>query len=161
MTRLNQLKKFFSEAEQNNKSFYTDFIFDKTKIFASIHLKEESLQLFENIFSELDEKHFLPDVVIYLHRPVDELKRNIFRRGRGMESDIPVAYLKSVEVGYRTAFENEKRFPVIWLNCGDIYYQPNDEIFKQIKNLLNQKWEKRLHELDFIEGAKNGVKYLT
>ncbi len=147
MTRLNQLKRFFSEVKLHNKSFFSDFIFDKTKIFASTHLKEESLQLFETIFSELEENHFLPDLVIYLHRPVEELKRNINKRGRGMESDIPDSYLQSVENGYRKTFENEKRFPVIWLNCSNIYYQPNDTIFHKIKDLLNHKWENGLNEL--------------
>lgn len=148
--RLKQLNHFFSETDLQGKTFFSDFIFEKTKIFAHTHLKDESLQLFEAIFSELDEKYFLPDLVLYLHRPVFELKSNIEKRGRAMENDIPNAYLKNLELSYRRAFENENRFPVIWLNCSDIYYQPNDIIFGKIKDLLNQKWENGLNEFNLI-----------
>ncbi len=150
ITRLKQLKMFFSEIKFHGQTFFSDFIFEKTKIFAHTHLKGDLLTLFNNIFSELEQNCFLPDLVLYLHRPATELKSNIKKRGRAMESEIPNTYLQNLESSYRLSFENEKRFPIIWLNCNDIYYQPNDIIFYKIKDLLNQKWENGLNECNLI-----------
>ena len=149
-TRLKQLKAFFSETNTIETFFFSDFIFDKTKIFAQTHLRDESLQLFNSIFSELDQRYFLPDLVLYLHRPVSELKNNIEKRGRAMETDISDVYLKNLELNYRFAFENEKRFPVIWLNCGNKYAQLENAQFNFLKNIVEKKWEKGFHEMSLL-----------
>lgn len=149
-TRLKQLKAFFSETNTIETFFFSDFIFDKTKIFAQTHLRDESLQLFNSIFSELDQRYFLPDLVLYLHRPVSELKNNIEKRGRAMETDISDVYLKNLELNYRFAFENEKRFPVIWLNCGNKYAQLENAQFDFLKNIVEKKWEKGFHEMSLL-----------
>ena len=149
-TRLKQLKAFFSETNTIETFFFSDFFFDKTKIFAQTHLRDESLQLFNSIFSELDQRYFLPDLVLYLHRPVSELKNNIEKRGRAMETDISDVYLKNLELNYRFAFENEKRFPVIWLNCGNKYAQLENAQFNFLKNIVEKKWEKGFHEMSLL-----------
>ena len=95
------------------------FLFLKTWLFARTNLKEPERTLFKRIFDSLNERLPTPDLLVYLHRPVDVLLGNIAGRGRGYESGITAEYLLRIERTYWDYLRSEERFPILLLEMGE------------------------------------------
>ena len=79
-----------------------------------------------------------PNLMIYLEKTVDELLRNISKRGRDFEK-IPREYLDSLDTRYKKFYTNW-RFPKIKITT-DIY-ENKKAIIQKIKDALyNSKYE--------------------
>ncbi len=104
------------EASKKEGVLVSDYLWEKSLVFARINLAGEELRLFERIYSVLGAQLTVPDLVLYLHRPPEKLLRRISLRGREFEKNIPADYLGKVGAGYRDYFASEKRMPVIWLD---------------------------------------------
>jgi deoxyguanosine kinase len=104
------------EAAKKEGAIVSDYLWEKSLVFARINLSGEELRLFERIFGVLGAQLPVPDLVLYLHRPPEKLLRQINLRGREFEKNIPADYLGKVGAGYRDYFASEKRMPVIWLD---------------------------------------------
>ena len=73
-----------------------------------------------------------PNLMIYLEKTVDELLRNIAKRGRDFEK-IPREYLESLDKRYKNFYANW-HFPKIKITT-DIY-ENKDVIIQKIQNAL-------------------------
>ncbi|MCD6427238.1 MAG: deoxynucleoside kinase [Caldisericaceae bacterium] len=73
-----------------------------------------------------------PNLMIYLEKTVDELLRNIAKRGRDFEK-IPREYLESLDKRYKSFYANW-HFPKIKITT-DIY-ENKDVIIQKIQNVL-------------------------
>jgi deoxyadenosine/deoxycytidine kinase len=78
----------------------SDYIIQKCLMFAAINLDVQTFKLYKSIYKVMVPKPPLPDLLIYLHCPVDSLLRNIAKRGRPYETLIDAAYLKKIEKEY-------------------------------------------------------------
>ncbi len=79
-----------------------------------------------------------PNLMIYLEKTVDELLRNIAKRGRDFEK-IPREYLESLDLRYKK-FYADWHFPKIKITT-DIY-ENKDAIIRKIKDALyNSRYE--------------------
>ncbi len=131
------------EASKKEGMLVSDYLWEKSLVFARVNLSGEELRLFERIYNVMAEQLPVPDLVIYLHRHSDRLLGQITRRGRDFERKIPVEYLAKVSAGYRDFFASEKRMPVLWLNND---YGP-EALAQEVFNLLGKQFEKGLHHI--------------
>lgn len=97
----------------------SDYLFDKSLVFARINLTGHDLILFEKFYEDLSGLVRVPDLIVYLHRPVEHLQRNILSRGRVYEQEIPGDYLSRIERGYRKYLYELSAPPVLWVETGD------------------------------------------
>jgi len=74
----------------------SDYLFVKTRLFASLTLSDEELALYDRVYALLELQVQKPDLVVYLHAGVDVLLERIRRRGRAMERRIEPAYLENL-----------------------------------------------------------------
>ena len=74
-----------------------DYFFDKTMLFARNNLNDLEFRLFLQIYESLLPHLRRPDLVLYIHRPVDQLRENILQRGRTYEQQISPGYLRSIQ----------------------------------------------------------------
>ena len=132
------------EAELAHRELFTqagtvaDYLFIKTLLFARNSLAEQEFRLFNRLFSVMDAGFPDPDLVVYLHRPVAALQRNIRRRGREFETDIKEDYLASVQSAYFRYFRSVPHLPVVVIDVGDTdFMQP--EVYDHIVELLTQR----------------------
>lgn len=98
--RYNQLKEVLQAGMLFENILVSDYVFAKSKIFAHINLSEEEYQLFQRMADIITLNLPKPDLLIFLHCPIDQLKKNIARRGRSYEQDIATGYLEKVQAGY-------------------------------------------------------------
>lgn len=63
-----------------------------------------------------------PDLMIYLHCNVRTLRRRIYLRGRRMEQNIPLSYLKRLDGLYADWISNYRLGPLLVLDSGRLDY---------------------------------------
>ena len=137
--RFQQLKTMFSQADIFSQYFVSDYLFDKSLIFAKNNLTDDQFSVFYPLFEAFKEQIPFPDLLIYLHRPVEVLLDNIKSRGRSFEQEIQFEYLDELQKAYLSYFKSfsDKRIVVLQLN--DIDFVQDEKMFYQILDLTKQK----------------------
>lgn len=124
-----------------------DYFFLKTLLFARKNLNEEEYKLFQKIFKVLDANFPQPDLVVYFHRDVSVLKKNIEKRGRTYEQNISSEYLQKVQESYFDYFRNVLSYPVLILDLKDIDFEKNEKYFDFLHSLLSKKYNPGVHRI--------------
>lgn len=137
--RHKQLQEAFTQPDLFNPVTIADYFFIKTLLFAGQNLKEDELHLFKRIFHILNGTFPKPDLLVYLHRPVNVLLQNIAKRGRDYEQDITAEYLETIQNAYFDYFRTESSVPIIVLDLGDKDFTTNDEIYFEIKKQITDQ----------------------
>ena len=91
-----------------------------------------------------------PDLILYLHRPIEKVKKHIVERGREYEIDIQSEYLESIQNSYFDFFKSQTLLPVVLLDGENMDFINNKLHFDEIKNILSQEFKPGLHHLRII-----------
>jgi deoxyadenosine/deoxycytidine kinase len=146
-----RFRQFRNELPQT-QSVVSDYLFDKSLVFARINLSGHELDLFEKFFDHFAGFVRRPDLIIYLHRPVEQLQRNIRSRGRVYEQGIPGNYLSRIEGGYRKYLYELSTPPVLWVETGDA---SPEMLYQRIRNEVGKRALSGLTEIAlFFNGYK-------
>jgi len=137
--RHKQLLEHFSQPDLFRTFTVADYFFVKTLLFAKNNLNEEEFRLFQRLFSVLNATFPRPDLLLYLHRPVDVLLRQIQKRGRDIERNISADYLEGIQNAYLDYLKTETQTPVVILELGKANFEHDDAVFSGIVDLLQEK----------------------
>ena len=132
LLKLNSEDMFFSGT-------VSDFIFDKSKLFAVNTLKDYELNIFNKIFSLMKKSVKNPEILIYLHSDLSSLQNKIIKRGRVYENNIQSDYLKKINDTYLDYIGKRSEFPVVLIDVSSLDFKNNSEHFNLIKNIIFQK----------------------
>ncbi len=152
--RHKQLQEMLSQTDIFQPFIVGDYFFLKTLLFAKNNLKEDEYRLFSRIFHALNATFAKPDILLYLHRPVEKLVEQIQKRGRDYEKDIDAAYLAEIQSAYLDYFKIQTQIPIIILDIGTIDYTENATEYEKILAILKQPFEVGTHYLR-LENAGN------
>jgi deoxyadenosine/deoxycytidine kinase len=122
--RYSQLKKIF-ESQDRNKPVISDFLFDKSLLFARVNLKEDELKLFENFFMLVKDSIPKPDLLVYLKKEVRHLKKNIEKRGRGFEKEIKDDYLENINESYEHFLSSDTSLKKLIIHSAELDFVSN------------------------------------
>ena len=136
--RHKQLTAELARADLFSNGAVADYIFVKTLLFARNTLAAEEFRLFSRIFGTMDAGFPDPDVIVYLHRPVSILQRNIAERGREYEQSITPEYLSSVERAYRSYLGAQKETPVVMVDLGDQDFINDRRVYDKIMSAVRR-----------------------
>src|SRR5438477_10500771 len=75
--RYKQLKELLQTKDMFQNITISDYLFTKCLLFAKVNLPEEEFRLFQKLFEIINQQLVQPDILIYLHAPVDRLQQNI------------------------------------------------------------------------------------
>lgn len=134
LLKLNSEDMFFSGT-------VSDFIFDKSKLFAVNTLKDYELNIFNKIFSLMKKSVKNPEILIYLHSDLSSLQNKITKRGREYENNIQSEYLKKLNDTYLDYISKRTEFPVILIDVTNLDFKNNSKHFELIKNIIFQEHE--------------------
>tara|TARA_B100000941_G_scaffold279268_1_gene244572 strand:- start:643 stop:1275 length:633 start_codon:yes stop_codon:yes gene_type:complete len=119
----------------------SDFIFDKSKLFAVNTLQDYELNIFNKIFSLMKKSVKNPEILIYLHSDLSSLQNKITKRGREYENNIQSEYLKKLNDTYLDYISKRTEFPVILIDVTNLDFKNNSKHFELIKNIIFQDHE--------------------
>lgn len=142
--RHKQLQEHFAQPDLFRNTTVADYFFVKTLLFAKNNLNEEEFRLFQRLFTVLNNSYPKPDLLLYLHRPVEVLLRQIQRRGRDMERNISAAYLTEIQEAYFDYFKTEEEIPIVVLDLGEANFLSEEQVYAAIVTLLHGEFEKGL-----------------
>ena len=136
-----------------NRDFFYDFIlsdyfFHKTALFAQNNLNSEEYKLFLRFFSILKDLFPKPDLLVYLHRPVEQLHKQIKRRNRRIEDNIKPDYLRQIESAYFSFFQGEVPFPVVIINLSGVDFASNRTDYQKMKDIMSKSYNTGIHEVN-------------
>ena len=132
----------------------TDYFFGKTLLFAANNLEGAEFRLFKNMFEVLNSTFPEPDLMIYIHRPIDQLIRNINQRGRSYEQHIQEEYLLKIQKGYFNYINSELDHPIVILEANNRDLIAPDGTFDFILDLFTQEFEKGITRVKLPEIKK-------
>ena len=125
----------------------SDYIFTKTLLFARNNLNAEEFRLFQRLFAILKTSFPAPELIVYFHRPVEELLQNIKQRGRSYEQDISAAYLASIERAYFDYFRSLTGTPILIIDVAGLRFWEDEAGFEGLAQLLTRTYLPGMHYL--------------
>lgn len=143
--RHKQLQENLSQQNLFSDFIVSDYFFIKTLLFARNNLSDEEFRLFTRLFNVLNSTFPKPDILVYLHRSVDNLLTNIHNRGRAYEQDISADYLQQIQQAYFDYFKTLSDIPVLILDINDIQFWNNPVQYEQIIEELKKSYSTGIH----------------
>lgn len=145
--RYQQQKKILENMNLFGGKTISDYAFFKSLVFANITLKEDELQLYKTLFHIIYPNIKSPEIILYLHKPVDLLLENIKKRGRSYELDISSSYLEQLNATYLNFFKQQNKSQVLIVDTSKLDFVSNKKDFDFILELLNKKYHKKINYL--------------
>ncbi len=134
-----QQQRELSQQELFNQNTVADYLFAKDKIFASLTLSSEELNLYQQIYLLLDMRVPKPDLVVYLQARPEVLYKRIKKRDKSYEKYITPEYLEEVAQAYNRFFFHYDEGPLLVVNTSEIDFvsSGNDlaDLIKEINNM--------------------------
>lgn len=118
----------------------SDYLIDKTEIFARINLLDKEKDLFQRIFHAVKAQTKTPDAIIYIEQTPKEALKNVKSRGRKLENNISLEYLTQLNKEYSTLFNSEiMELPVLKVSANNLRENLDDSIDKIIDFLASHQ----------------------
>ncbi len=147
--RYQQLNDELSSQELFQQQTISDYLLSKSLIFANITLKNDENQLYQRLFHIINPHLPKPDILVYLHKDVSQLRKNIKSRGREYEQNITDEYLENLEKGYWEFFKQQNSFPIVVVDTNNVDFVKNDSDYQRILDLLEKDYSPGIHRVLF------------
>lgn len=137
--RYQQLKLQLAKQDLFKTFTITDYFINKTLIFARKTLQEDEFSLFVKLFQIINTTLPKPDLLVYLYLDIDNLKRNIKKRGRSYEQNIEYEYLEKIQSGYLDFIRQQQQTRILIIDTNTVDFVNNPEDYNRITDIiLNQ-----------------------
>ena len=138
LSRYQQQQELIQQ-ELFNQNTVADYLFAKDKIFATLTLSSEELNLYQQIYQLLDTRVPKPDLVVYLQARPEVLYKRIKKRDKSYERSITPEYLEEVAQAYNQFFFHYEEGPLLVVNTSGIDFVGSSEdladLIKEINNM--------------------------
>jgi deoxyguanosine kinase len=142
--RFKQLKDMLRTKDMFQSVTVSDYLFTKCLLFAKVNLPEEEFRLYQKLFDIMHQQIVFPDVVIYLHASVQKLQKNIKKRNRSYEQNIPDEYLFNIQETY-TSYIKQHNIKTIFIDASNADFLDNEKHLQIVLNALESGLEDGQH----------------
>jgi deoxyguanosine kinase len=142
--RYKQLKELLHTKDMFQSITISDYLFTKCLLFAKVNLPEEEYKLYQKLFDIINPQIIQPDILIYLHSPLDKLKQNIKKRNRDYEQQIPDDYLLSLQETYNS-YIKQHNIKTLVVDASNADFINNEKHVNAILEALDKEYEPGQH----------------
>lgn len=146
--RYKQLKELLNNNDLFNTITITDYLFTKCLLFAKTTLQTEEYNLYAKLFDIINPHILQPEILIYLHSPVQKLQENIKKRNRSYEQDISNDYLFNLQTMYINYIKQHNLKALIF-DCSNADFINNPNHLNIITAALNRDYDNTTHYFTF------------
>ena len=136
--RYNQLKKELSERDLFKSFTISDYYFMKSLIFSKQTLQDDEYSLYRQFFHIIYNSLPKPDLYVYLHSNVDNLLKNIKKRGRDYEQEITADYLLKIQDSYFEFFKQQQDLNFLVIDTNEIDFVNNEDDYRKVLDAIFQ-----------------------
>jgi deoxyadenosine/deoxycytidine kinase len=142
--RFKQQQEFIKKNDLFQELIVSDYLFTKCLLFAKVNLPDEEYRLYQKMFDVFSQQLVTPDILIYLHAPVNKLQGNIKKRNRKFEQAIPDDYLFRIQETY-TSYIKQHQIKTIYIDASNADFIYNEAHLKVITDALDKDLEQGQH----------------
>lgn len=142
--RYKQLKDLLHTRDLFQSVTISDYLFTKCLLFARVNLPEEEFRLYQKLFEIIHSQMIQPDLLIYLHAPVNRLQANIRKRNRPYEQSIPDEYLYNIQETY-TGYIKQQNIKTLFVDASNADFLNQPAHLQTILDALEQDYEQGQH----------------
>ena len=136
--RYKQLKELVHTADLFQSVTVSDYLFTKCLLFAKVNLPDQEFRLYQKLFDIIQGQVVEPDILIYLHAPVDKLQSNIRKRNRSYEQSISDEYLYDIQETY-THYIRQHNIRTLFVDVSNADFLGNEAHLKVILDALENE----------------------
>lgn len=144
--RFKQLKELLQQKDLFQTVTVSDYLFTKCLLFAKVNLPDDEFRLYQRLFDIIHQQLVQPDILVYLHAPVNKLQQNIKKRGRSYEQSIPDDYLFSIQETY-THYIKQHNLKTLFVDASNADFLNNERHLQVILHALERDYEMGQHYL--------------
>lgn len=145
--RYQQLKDQLTKQDLFKTFTISDYLFNKSLIFAKNNLQADEFALFSKMFTIINEFLPKPDLLVYLYLEVPNLQRNIKKRGRTYEQEIQDSYLSNIQQGYFDHIRKLDGVRVLIIDTNNIDFVNNTGDYQAILSLIDKDYPVGVHRI--------------
>ncbi|MCE3281385.1 MAG: 2-amino-4-hydroxy-6-hydroxymethyldihydropteridine pyrophosphokinae [Chitinophagaceae bacterium] len=142
--RYKQLKDMIHTKDLFQSVTVSDYLFTKCLLFAKVNLPDEEFRLYQKLFDIIHQQLVFPEILIYLHAPVQKLQANIKKRNREYEQQIADEYLFNIQETY-TSYIKQHNIKTIFVDASNADFLGNEKHLKVILDALDKDYEGGQH----------------
>jgi deoxyguanosine kinase len=142
--RYKQLKELIHTKDLFQNITISDYLFTKCLLFAKVNLPEEEFHLYQKLFDIIYQQLTQPDILIYLHVPVNQLQKNIKKRNRSFELSITDDYLFKLQLTY-TQYIRQHNIKTLVIEAANADFLGNEKHLRAVLDALDKDYENGQH----------------
>ncbi len=142
--RYKQLKELVFTKDLFQSITVSDYLFTKCLLFAKVNLPDEEFRLYQKLFDIIYQQLIQPEIIIYLHSPVNRLQKNIKKRNRSYEQSISDEYLFNIQEAY-TNYIKQHNIKTLFIDASNADFLGNQKHFRIILDALNKDYDNGQH----------------
>jgi deoxyadenosine/deoxycytidine kinase len=144
--RYKQLKDLIQQKDLFQNVTISDYLFTKCLLFAKVNLPDDEFRLYQRLFEIIHQQLLQPDLLIYLHTPVSRLQKNIKKRNRPYEQNIPDEYLFNIQQTY-THYIKDHNIKTLFIDASNADFLGNEKHLKVVIDALENDYDEGQHYL--------------
>jgi deoxyadenosine/deoxycytidine kinase len=142
--RYKQLKDMVHTNDMFQSVTVSDYLFTKCLLFAKVTLPDEEFRLYQKLFDIIHQQLIFPDILIYLHAPVNKLQANIKKRNRSYEQKISDEYLFNIQETY-TSYIKQHNIKTIFIDVSNADFLENEKHVQVVLDALDKDFDSGQH----------------
>lgn len=137
MERMEQLSP---QLFNHHELIISDYLIDKTNLFAQTNLQGKELKLFQRVFNTVRRQVPSPDALIFIEQTPEEALQHVMGRGRKLEAHVSLEYLTHIHQQYNKLLHSKTiNYPVFKVQATDLRKDFDDVTDKIIDFLVNER----------------------
>lgn len=145
--RYQQLKIQFPATDLFYPFTIADYFIFKSLIFASRNLESLEFGLYTKLFTIVSSAVPRPDLIVYLYLDLNNLKKNIEKRGRSYEQNIQFDYLDKIQQGYLEFLRQQQDLRILLVDTNGLDFVSNIQDYQWIRDRILDEYPVGINRL--------------